>query len=254
MAGFEQIFASRYFGVKGAAKYRGNFDGPFIPKLKIFDEGFVGDAALQGWNEEEDNGTTIAHSAVDGGAETITASGTALDCGELSHTAQWSPASNCGVLIKAKISQITTIAVACGLVDAKENLDDHIGVEMSGSALRATTTTADAAVMIFDTDASVDKWYVATSNNGTEGTPTAALGSLVPTANTYFYVAIQTDTSGNVTFYYGKAIDSLTAVGYKAAAIAYASTNLLTPYVGFIARSTDASLCTVSRIITWQDN
>jgi len=254
MAGFQQVNVLDEINFVDGAKARANVRGDMIPMQKIFDCAFEGTSSLYGWDEEEDNGCTIAHAAVDGGAETITASGTDDDCGELSHTAQWSPASNCWMMAKVKISQITTTGIAIGLVDQKENTNDHIAVEMSGAALRNASNTADAAVMIFDTDATTDVWYCATSNDGTEGTPVAATGSLAPVANTYFYVKVKTDTSGNVTFYYGTSIDRLTAVGYLPAAIAYASTNLLTPYVGFIARDTTAQVCTVSRIVVGQDN
>lgn len=254
MAGFSQVRVGDELDFRGTSNQQANVRGDMIPMQKIFDCTFVTDSDEFDWDEEEDNGTTIAHSAVDGGALTITASGTDDDCGELSHTAQWSPASNCWMMAKVKISQITTTGVVVGLVDVKENTNDHIAVEMSGAALRNASNTADAAVMIFDTDATTDVWYCATSNNGTEGTPVAATGALAPVANTYFYVKVKTDKSGNVTFYYGTSIDRLTAVGYLPAAIAYASTNLLTPYVGFIARDTTAQVCTVSRIVVGQDN
>jgi glycine cleavage system aminomethyltransferase T len=185
---------------------------------------------------------------------TMTMGGTDEDCGELYHTAQWSAASNCGMLAKVKISQITQVAVAVGFVDAYENTNDHIAMEVDAAALRNCSSTADFCGMIFDTDATTDVWYCGASNNGTEGTPVAAVGSLAPTANTYFYVMVQTDTVGNVTFYYGSKIDNLVAVGYLPSAIAYASTNLLAPYVGFIAHETTAEVCTISRIVTWQDN
>ena len=249
MAGFQEVNVNRVLRFKGAASEEANVDGVLMTQYKIFDEIFTADASENDWDEEEGNGCTIAHSAVDGGAETITAAGTADDCGELSHTAQWSAASACGVEIKMKVSQITNICICGGLVDAKEATNDHVAMEISGTALRNCTTTADFAGMIFDTDQTTDVWYVGASNNGTEGTPVAATGTLAPVADTYFKIRIQTDTSGNVTFYYNGV-----AVGYLATAIAYGSTNLLTPYVGFIARDTTASLATVSRITTWQEN
>ena len=236
------------------AKYNANLVGPPIPNVKVFDCGFAADQSEYDWTEEEDNGTTIAHSSVDGGAVTITASGTNDDCGELAHTAQWSAASNCGMLAKVKISAITAVNVCIGFVDAIENTDDHVAMEISAAALRNCSTTADFCGMIFDTDQTTDVWYLGASNNGTEGTPVAATGSLAPEADTYFYVSVQTDTAGNVLFYYGTSIRELKPVGILPTAIAYTSANLLAPYVGFIARDTNAQVCTVSRIVTWQDN
>lgn len=254
MAGFQQVKVSGLLDFLGEAKHQGN-TGLIIPKLKILDCGFAGVSTLYGWTSTTGaNGCTLAAAAVDGGAITLTMGGTDEDCGEFYHTAQWSPASNCGMLAKVKISQLTQVCVTVGMVDAYENTNDHVAGEIDTASLRNNSNTADWCGMTFDTDQTTDVWYVGASNNGTEGTPVAAKGSLIPTANTYFYVALQTDTAGNVQFYYGNKIDRLAAVGYLPTAIAYASTNLLTPYIGFIAHEATAEVCTISRVITWQDN
>lgn len=248
------VIVQKEIKISGSAEYQGNV-GLLIPKKKVFDSCFVADASESDWTSTTGaNGCTLAHSAADGGAMTMTMGGTNDDCGEFYHTAQWSAASNCGMLAKVKISQDSDINVCVGFVDAYENTNDHVAMEMSGAAFRACSNTADFAGMVYDTDATTDVWYYGCSNDGTEGTPAAATGSLTPTADTYFYIVVQTDTSGNVFYYYGTSIDRLVPVGQNNAGIAYASTNLLTPYVGTISRSTDATVCTISRIIVWQDN
>lgn len=252
MAGFQQVDIARMLTFEQAAAHQGNIAGPPIPKLKIFDEGFFTDADEHDWAEQV-YGATIDHSAVDGGATTITGSGVAEDCGELLGTAQWSPASNVGMLAKVKISATTNVCVTVGFVDVKENTNDHVAGEIDGAALRVMANTADWAGFTFDTDQNTDVWYVGASKDGAEVTPVAAVGSLAPAANTYFYVCVKTDTAGNVSFYYGTQIDRLVGVGFLAAKIAYASTDLLAPYVGFLAHS-GALVCTVSRVIVWQDN
>ena len=246
----QQVIIDRDLEFRGAALYQPNVKGPMMTELKMWDEVFPGDAALYGWNEQE-TGCTIAHAAVDGGAETITGDNTTVDdLGELSHTAQWSPYFNCGMEIKAKISQITDVCVCVGFVDAKEATNDHVAGELnSAAALRDPTVTADAALMIFDTDATTDAWYVAAIANNVIGTPIVTAGSLAPVADTYFKIRVQTDSDGNVTFYYNG-----NAVGYLPEAVSHAVGNLLTPYVGFITRVKGAQVCTVSRITTWQDN
>ena len=252
----QQVLVDRDLEFRGAAKYQPNVKGPLMTELKIFDETFMADAAQQDWNEQE-TGCTIAHAAVDGGAETITGDNTAVDdLGELSHTAQWSAAYNCGVEFKIKVSQITDICVCAGFVDAKEATNDHVAGELnSAAALRDPTVTADAALFVFDRDCATTAWYVAAINNNSIGTPVVAVGSVAPVANTYFKVRIQTDSDGNCTFYYGAGnSNNLTAVGYLPTAIAYATTNLLTPYVGFLCRVKGTQLATISRITTWQDN
>ncbi len=249
MAGFQQVKVNRDLEFVGAAAYQPNVKGPMMTEYKIFDEQFTGAIALTGWDGEASNGSTHTQGAVDGGAHVITCGATALDCGELMHIVQWSPDKACGVEIKMKISAITNVCVCGGFVDAKEDLDDHVAGELNSSAVLYTATkTNDLALFIFDTDATSDVWYCASMNNDSKGTPVAALGSLVPVANTYFKIRLQTNTDGDVTYYYNGV-----AVGHLANAIADADTDLLTPYVGIISRSTGAVVCTVSRITTWQE-
>jgi len=255
MAGFRQVNVGKEIVFRGGALAGANVQGPMITALKIFDSTFVADASESDWvSTTGSNGLTLSHTAADGGAELMTLGATAEDCGEFYHTAQWSAASNVGGLFKVQISRITNVAVCCGFVDAYENTDDHIAMEVDSAALRAASNTADFCGMVFDTDATTDVWYCGASEDGTEGTPVAATGALAPVANTYFYVKVQTDTSGNVTFWYGTSIDRLTAVGYLPDAIAAASTDLLTPYVGLLSHAASAATATISRIVVWQDN
>jgi len=254
MAGFQQLDIARMLKFEQAAAHQASINGPHISKQKFVDFGFEGTSTLYGWSSTTDKGMTLAQGAVDGGAMTLTLGGVDEDCGELVHTAQWSPAYNCGMFAKLKISAITEVCVTVGFVDAKENTNDHVAGEIDATTLRNMSTTADWTGFTFDTDQDTDVFYVSAQNNGTEGTPVAAVGALAPVANTYFYVCVQTDTEGNVSFYYGTKIDQLVAVGYRPAAIAYASTNLLAPYIGFLAHTATALVCTVSRVILWQDN
>ncbi len=251
----QQLIFDRELIVKGAANHQGNVTGLFLPKRKITDYTFDGTSTLYGWSSTTGaNGCTLAHAKVDGGAITLTMGGVDEDCGEFYHDAEYSAASSVGMLAKVKISAITDVCVTVGMVDAYENTNDHVAGEIDAAALRNMSNTADWCGMTFDTDQTTDVWYVGASNNGTEGTPVVAPGSLAPTADTYFYVALQTDTSGNVSFYYGNKIDRLDAVGYLPAAIAYASTNMLAPYIGFIDHTTGSKVCTISRVVVWQDN
>lgn len=255
MAGFSQVRVDRSLEFNGAAAYRPNVKGRMMTELKMFDSHFAGTSTLYGWTSTTGaNGLTLAHASVDGGAMTMTMGGVDEDCGEFYHTAQWSAAYNVGMQAKVKISQITQTCVVVGFVDAYENTNDHVAGEIDAAALRNMSNTADFAGMTFDTDQNTDVWYCGASNNGTEGTPVAAKGAIAPVADTYFYVRVQTDKLGNVTLYYGKKPELIVPVGYLPSAIAYASTNLLTPYVGFIAHETTAEVCTISRVTVWQDN
>ncbi len=246
----QNVKVERDLSFTGIANTKPNVKGLIMPELKIIGYGFDGTSTLYGWSATTGaNGGTLAHAAADGGAMTMTMGGVLSDCGEFYHTAQYSAAYNCGMEAKVKISQITTVNVCVGFVDAYTNTDNRVALEMNAAALTDCANTADAAGMVFDTNATTAVWYCAAVNNTAEGTPVAALGALAPVADTYFKVRVQTDTLGNVTFYYNGA-----PVGYLPSAIAYATTNLLTPYIGFIARSTAAQVCTISRITVWQDN
>ncbi len=254
MGGFQQVDISRELTFEGAAAYNGSVIGPHIGKQKVIDYCFDGTSTLYGWSSKTDIGMTLAHASADGGVMTLTLGGVDEDAGELYHNAQYSAAYNCGMFVKAKISAITEVCVTAGFADAAEATDDHVAGEIDSAALRDMSTTADWAGFTFDTDQSTDVFYVGASNNGTEGTPVAAKGSIAPVADTYFYVCVQTDSSGNVSFYHGTKIDNLKSVGYLPSAIAYASTDLLRPYIGFLAHTATALVCTVSRIVVWQDN
>lgn len=252
----QQVNVERWLEYKGIAATRPNIVGIPMPKKKIVDYVFDGTSTLYGWNSTTGaNGCTLAHALVDGGAMTMTMGGVAQDCGEFYHNAQWSAAKNVGAQFKVKISGITDVNVCCGFVDAYENTNDHIAIEVDAAAFRNCSNTADFCGMVFDTDATTDVWYCGESKNGTEGTPVAARSSLAPVADTYFYVRVQTDSTGKVTYYYGLSPDKIVPVGNSAAAaIAYSATDMLAPYVGFIDHTTGSKVCTISRVTVWQDN
>jgi len=251
----QHVIVDRELKFRGATTHQANVEGLFLPKRKIVDFDFAGTSTLYGWSSTTGaNGCTLAHGASDGGVITLTMGGTDEDCGEFYHNTQYLPDYNCGMFAKLKISAITNVCVTVGFVDAYENTNDHVAGEIDNAALRDMSNTKDWCGMTFDTDQTTDVWYVGASNNGTEGTPVAAAGTLAPVANTYFYVVVQCDPSGNVTFYYGTKIDDIKAVGYLPTAIANTSSDLLAPYIGFIAHDATALVCTISRVAVWQDN
>lgn len=250
----QQIYFADRVEPYGAAKTKANWYGVIIPDVNMFDEVFMAAADEHDWLSTTGSyGMTLTHPQTDAGEELMTLGSTTDDAGELYHLAQWSAASNCGMLAKVKVSRITNINVCVGMVDAIEDTDDHVAMEVSGTAAYAATTTGDYVGMCFDTDADTDVWYCMASENGTEVTPFAATGSLAPVAATYFYAGFQSNSSGDVDYLYGTSIKTVKVVGHKADVIAAASTDLLTPYVGVISRTNSAATCNVSRIITWQD-
>ena len=183
MAGFQEVAVNRDLVFRGAAFYQPNVMGPMMTEYKIVDEMFFADADENDWDEEVANGCTIDHAAVDGGATTLVTGGVLSDCGELSHTAQWSADRECGMEIKLKISRITDICIAAGFVDAKRATNDQIAGEITGTTLQDRVD--DSALWIFDTNQTTDVFYVAAAKNTVEGTPVGATGSLAPVGDTY---------------------------------------------------------------------
>lgn len=254
MAGFQQVKVNRDLEFTGHAATTPNIKGPAMSELKIFDTHFAGTSTLYGWaSTTGNNGGTLSTSAVDGGAMLMTCGSSTTDCLELYHTAQWSPYHSCGMEAKLKVSGITQICIAAGFVDAPLAGDNHVGLELSGDTqYNNTATVHDNCGMTFDTEATNDYWYYSALENNTIRAPVVAgAGALVPVADTYFRVRVQTDRSGNVWFYYNGA-----NVGHISGAdsgVASAVTDLLTPFIGIISRTTDAWVATVSRITTWQE-
>ena len=247
----QQVRVEGEIVIAGEASYTPNVEGLILPKLKVFDCGFPGTSTLYGWSSTTgNNGGTLATSAVEGGAMTMTCGATAKDCGELYHTTQWSPYLNCGMEAKVAVSGITDICIAVGFADAPLAGNDHVALELvDATQYDNKATVSDNCGMTFDTAATYDYWHYSALEDDTIRTPVlAGVGTLAPTANEYFRVRVQTDRDGNVWFYYnGK------PVGRMKEYVASGTGDLLTPIVGIISRSSDEWVATISRITVWQD-
>lgn len=245
----QQVRVDRVLKIGGYANTVPNIEGVLMSKGVYLDDHFT-DAAITVWSQEEDNGGTIAYSAVLGGAVTMTTDGSDNGCAELYGPVIWSASKNCGMEAKIKLNTITLAGINVGFVDGYHNTNDQINFEITaGAATLVNARATNGAAFVFDTDGTPDVWYCAAVNADTEGTPVAAIGTLAPVANTYARLRVQLDTAGNATFYYNGV-----AVGYLPGCLAYASTDLLTPYIGFIERSASARILTVDRLTVWQDD
>ena len=241
----QQVKVYRDLVFLGNASYNPNIEGnPMYTKV-FFHDHFIADPSEKDWVERETNGGTIAQAAANGGTVTLTTATADNDCAELSHGLQWSGAKNCVMEARVKMDVITLIGVNVGWVSAAMNTDNVIAFQItSGAATLATGPTNDGAAFCFDTDGSVDVWYMVATKATTDGTPVSI--ATAPVADTYENFRVAIDTSGNVTYYRNGV-----AKGYQAAAITAAT--LLTPYVAIIGRNGAAKVVTVDRITCWQD-
>lgn len=246
----QQVRVERDLVFAGHATTTPNIKGPAMPEMNILDDHFVTALAYGGWLEIEANGGTIAVGTTYGGTITMTTDGSDNGCAELYRVAHWTAAKNCGMEAKIAVDDNSFIGIAVGFVDQVETDDDNISGELNASnVLRTPANTEDAALFVFDVDGT-DYWYCTAINAGTViATTVVAVGSLAPVNDVYARIRVQTDTAGNVTFYYNG-----TPVGYLPTAIAYASTEMLTPYIGFIERSASARVLTIDRVTVWQDD
>ena len=227
-----------------------NIEGiPMTAKVILDDHFLDASTVYKGWLERETNGGTIAVGTALGGDITMTTDGSDNGCAELYRVAHFSASKNCGMEARISLNTITLAGINVGFVDAVHAVDNQINFEITaGAATLVNGRATNGAAFVFDTDGTPDYWYCAAVNADTEGTPVAAVGSLAPVAATYARLRVQLDSSGNATFYYNGI-----AVGFLSACLAYASTDMLTPYIGFIERSASARILTVDRVTVWQD-
>ncbi len=237
--------ADRGLIFSGAAAIQANVVGNFMPERVILHDHFIADYSEQDWVAEATNGSTIAQAVANGGTVTIVTGGSVDDCGEFSHAVQWSGAKNCVMEARINVSNITSVGINVGWIDADLSTNDQIGFELTGTAL-VNARANEGAVFVFDTDGDTDVWYVAATDSGNEGTPVVLQPSVAPVNSTYENLRVTIDTDGNARFYRnGK------TVGFLGTAITAAG--LLTPYVAIIDRAGSARTLTIDRITCWQD-
>lgn len=220
------------------------YGNPSYEKCVLYDD-FLGGAVKGDWVEGEANGGTIAQAALQGGALTMTTGATIDDNAELAHGIQWSGTKSAVFEARVKVDVITTVAMVVGFNDSAAEGNDVLPFEITaGAATLVNGKTTNGVAFIFDTDGSVDYWYMAATKADAEGTPVVT--AYAPVADTYEIFRIELDTSGNATFYRNGI-----AIGYQAACITAAT--LLTPYIGVMARTTSARVLTVDYVKCWQD-
>lgn len=144
---------------------------------------------------------------------------------------------------RVKLSAITNAGFYFGLTDQKAALE--MPVESAASADTITTNATDAIGFMFDTSMATDNiWLVGVNNNTDE---TAQNSGSAPVADTYVTLRIETNTSGDASFYINGA-----AVG-SAMTTAAATGVTLYPTLAALARSTASRTLTADYLYLRQD-
>jgi len=144
---------------------------------------------------------------------------------------------------RLKISAITNAGFYFGLTDQKTALE--IPIESAASADTITTNATDAIGFMFDTSMATDNiWLVGVNNNVDE---TAQNSATAPVADTYITLRIETNTSGDASFYINGA-----AVGSTMTTAAATGVTLY-PTLAATARSTSSRTVTVDYLYLRQD-
>lgn len=144
---------------------------------------------------------------------------------------------------RVKISAITNAGFFFGWTDQKAVLE--MPIESAASADTITTNATDAIGFMFDTAMATDNIWLVGVNNGSDETPQNSAAA--PVADTYVTLRIETNTSGDASFYVNGA-----AVG-SAMTTAAATGVTLYPTLAALARSTASRTLTTDYLYLRQD-
>jgi len=147
-------------------------------------------------------------------------------------------ANSGGLAIEArlKVDAITVVYVGVGFTDT---ISTTVELPIFMNAADLDSDAANAFGVIFDTDATTDKWTVGGVATDTDVIP--VVSSLAPTAATYTTVRVEITAAGVVTGY----IDGV-SIGSVAAGVTV--TTALTPFVAVSSRSAAARILTIDYI------
>ncbi len=236
------------------ANTKENIEGnPSYKKTVVYDD-FTGADIGSYWTQVEDNGGTVAIGATAavagagsavGGSFTITTGATDDDRGMLYGSLNFIAAKNPVMEAVVKVDRITLISFGVGWSDAVTEGNDVQPFSVNGTTV--VDTADNGAAIVFDTDASVDYFWVVNSN-ATTGGGNILPAAYVPVADTYITLRVAIDSAGGARYY----INGV-AVGYKALAVAITAAAVLCPYVSLINRAGGAVILTCDYIKCWQD-
>ncbi len=100
--------------------------------------------------------------------------------------------------VRCKLDVVTSPALFIGYTDT---ISTTVEMPLFVTTTAIDSDATDAAGLIFDTGATVDKWYVGGVSNNTDSDPPTANYVLAPTADTYFTARVELDADGTVRGY-----------------------------------------------------
>lgn len=212
-------------------------------KVELFDH-FTG-AALRGEiaGVAENSGTAAIVVGQEGGAAVITTGTSSGNRAHLSAGLNWKAASG-GIVFRARVKKITEITSCALFVGLTDTVSQENPIEL-GASQAITSSATDAVGFIFDTDATIDKWWI----GGVKADVDTALTAVnlngtqqAPVADEWQEFEIHVNSDGDAVFYFGRDLNEgnygLREVGRIENCVTPGT--LLTPHVGIETRTTAA--------------
>jgi hypothetical protein len=219
-----------------------------MQSMVYFEDDFLVDT-LNGdyWAESVGNGgVTLTLAAAANGTATTAVNATDNDVAEIYGPALYYARQACVFECRLKVNAITTVSFAAGFANAASATNDKIVFDATTDTLTAGTNITDAAVFLFDTDATTDRWFAAAIN--ASGTPQGGVMAtgIVPAADTYEVLKVAFNAAGDAGFYRN-------GVCVYSIPLAVAPTVALRPYFALKGCATTARLLTVDYVKVWQN-
>lgn len=214
-------------------------------KYVEFEDDFWGDLIADEWSAAAGANAAVVATIVAGGEDGVVrlTAGNSVTvsegCSSLTLGLNFKADSG-GLYMACRIKNVTAVtnrALFVGFTDvlATTTLEEPITLNVV-----TITATADNAVgFVYDTNATNDTWH----KQGVKATTATATANtaVAPTADTYQWLELFVDSSGNATFY-------IDGVSYGSVANAVTATTALTPCVKIMTRTTTIQSCDVDYI------
>lgn len=190
----------------------------------------------------ENSGTAAIKVGIEGGVCEITTGGADGNRAHLSMGLNWKPAAG-SMYFETRMKSVTAATLRAFFIGFTDTVAQENPIEL-GAAQAITSNASDAAGFIFDTAATIDKWYVGgvKANIDTALTAVSLDGThQAPVADEWQSFGVEVNSDGDAVFYYGR--DSGSKYGLREVArIADCVTpdTLLTPHVGIETRDGNA--------------
>ncbi len=210
----------------------------------VLDDDFIANALSTAlWTVAGVNSGTCASSTGVGGLATITTGDADDDDVDVASEIVFNSGKACGCEARVRINDVSGTAFNFGFSDAKGEAADAIAATYSGTTL--TSNATDCALFFHDPDATTDAFRTVAVSNDTDGTVDTITSTSPGDADWHIY-RVQSDTSGNVDFYFDGVSQGTANSGLRSAV------NLCV-YLGAINREATGNTVDVDYIRAWQE-